>query len=291
MSGTDTVSAAAAAAAAPTAAVSAAAASDSAPEAAPASVHPVAPFAVGSLQSFPADALIPTMHACRRLLHSNISNEDVSTDGEPWRRVAATQRATVWAAAVPGTSLKRFRARTQLPFPVDVVYPTMTTRRSEWDPALESIDIRRWVVPDEMFVVRFVLKKVLTISSRDFVDALWSRRTEDGGAFSCSCSLIVDELPPVKNAVRAINHPGGGWLMTPTDGGAHTRFECVFYTDIKGWVPHAVLNAAFSKNLVELVERLHEQCPVTAARLAAEASAAAAAPPTTAHAAAPSAAP
>jgi hypothetical protein len=95
------------------------------------------------------------------------------------------------------------------------------------------------------------------LCARPFAGAIWS-----------CCGAADDALVPAeKGFVRGYNTPGlTGWVLEPLgatgDAGDATakaigcRMHYIVHSDIRGWIPKAVVNAAMSSNFVTFYETL-----------------------------------
>lgn len=93
------------------------------------------------------------------------------------------------------------------------------------------------------YVVYMKTKKVMMVSSRDFVCNYINNVEPDGTIIDCQTSnRCFINYPSQLNTVRAdvfIN----GTIVTPTNGGKHTKLVCLSEVDLKG-IPDWILRTA-----------------------------------------------
>jgi hypothetical protein len=202
---------------------------------------------------------------------------DVAGDGSEWR-VESDAAPGVSSVSRPmeGTNLRKYRAIGTIAATPKEVRDLLWIgpERMAWDITYESIDDRviftGAAANEDPRLGRLALRPVLILSPRDFV---MLKMCVDHGAqgahhsYSAVALSIVDDarVPEVEGYVRADVCPGSGWHAEPAvqdDGSVHCKLTYVIMTDIKGWVPQALVNTAvnstFSKYYTCLAARVEE---------------------------------
>jgi hypothetical protein len=95
------------------------------------------------------------------------------------------------------------------------------------------------------------------VSSRDFV-TLRHWETKDDIILSCGVAVVHPDMPPNKKYIRGENK-SGGWVFKPVkDNPDRCVFCWIVNTDIKGWIPHYVVEQAISGMLLQFLRHLRQ---------------------------------
>lgn len=129
-----------------------------------------------------------------------------------------------------------------------------------WNPTL--IECRTLQVVDENTDISYNVAASAAgglVSSRDFVNVRhW--KTRDGVILSAGCAVLHPSMPPCKKHVRGENKPGG-WVFKPVpDNPKRSVFCWIFNTDLKGWIPHYIVERAVSGSMLQFLQHLRERC-------------------------------
>lgn len=201
-----------------------------------------------------------------------------TADDIAWRTVLVNEglKLTVFDADVPRSTNRRFKGVIMLPWDPETVFGAMAdnSARMNWDrniKLLEQTQIQSDPFP--VFILHCVTKPVLSISSRDFVDCVvqmrFSEPTLPAGPdnFSLPAGSIVSagtgierdpRFPETPGIVRGFNTPSG-WVFEPVpqaDGSVHTRVHYHIHSDLKGWLPAALVNSSIAGSLVNFFNDL-----------------------------------
>lgn len=95
------------------------------------------------------------------------------------------------------------------------------------------------------------------VSSRDFVN-LRHWKTRDELTLSLGLSTCHPDMPPNHKYVRAENKPAA-WVFKPMDNGNQCHFTLILKTDLKGWVPHYLVDQAMTGCLVNYIKYLRDR--------------------------------
>lgn len=163
-----------------------------------------------------------------------------------------------WSIAVPGQSLRKFKASGVIEGmkPEELAHLLWDRdQRLTWDTSYAGIDlIERFSVADaetaEAGLYRLAIHRVLTVSARDFVSLQLKKTMEDGSVVSVAFSVKDERVPEVSGFVRGEVLPGSAWRCVPVKDAegkvTGTELFYVILTDIKGWVPTAMVNASIT---------------------------------------------
>jgi len=93
------------------------------------------------------------------------------------------------------------------------------------------------------------------VSTRDFVNIRhWG--VVDGVYVSAGGSILHQAMPPQPNKVRGENRPGC-FAMRPVEGHPDIcLFQWILDTDLKGWIPQAIIDMALSGVQLDFIDRV-----------------------------------
>ncbi|TRY68621.1 hypothetical protein TCAL_12158 [Tigriopus californicus] len=96
------------------------------------------------------------------------------------------------------------------------------------------------------------------VSTRDFVNLRYWQVIE-GSYFSSGVSIQHPAMPSQPKKVRGENGPGG-WAMRPVPGEPdECTFQWLLDTDLKGWIPQSVIDAALSGAQFDYIESIRQR--------------------------------
>jgi hypothetical protein len=213
----------------------------------------------------------------RRLLDGQLQDTVAMMDSADteWREEKAPlPDVKVWSKAVPGSSVRLWRARGTLPASVaDTARALLEPGfRSVWDPTFAGIvDLVEFVdggasaaaVKRKWLINRMWLQGAHGISPRDFVAyQLIEADASSGRRMSIARSVAHPRGPEVAGFVRGELLPGSGWRLEPVPGSPH---ECVYshvtYCDLKGWIPVWLINSAMADTYKQSFGQLRKHLP------------------------------
>lgn len=188
---------------------------------------------------------------CKAMLAVNAAGSATS-EGVAWASESSKDGIVVDSAAVPGLSARRFRAVTRLPCSAKFFRDSCIAmdERLKWDTAVA--DFTELLGTDKCDVNTTVwhmsVNGAFGVSGRDFVDMATIESDSDGTVWSYGQSVLAGDVPSGA-CVRGVNYPGSGWRVKPikSESGA-LQCECsyVVLSDLKGWLPSAVVRMAMS---------------------------------------------
>jgi hypothetical protein len=187
-----------------------------------------------------------------------------------WQREAdPCAGVSMHSTALPGTSLRKYRATGALPGAPHAAARLLwePAARLAWDHSyLDVVTLGRvasdgdaagvgaGAAEDEIVLQRMCIKSVLIVSQRDlFCCHLRRDRASDGVCFAVSFAASAEDEAAVVGGgadpafVRGEVLDGSGWTLRPKAGPAgeqHAEMTYTFAVDLKGWIPHMVVNAA-----------------------------------------------
>jgi hypothetical protein len=178
----------------------------------------------------------------------------------------------MFSRAMPGTGLRKYRATGPLPgAPRDAARLLWDAdERMRWDATYAAIEQLGAVASDgdaggvgaggredEIVLQRLCVRSVLVVSQRDFVCChMRTDRARDGVIRAVSYAASEEDgLTPVDPAyVRGEVLEGSGWSVRPVAGPAGEQHAEMCYTvflDLRGWIPHWVVNAAIGSTFAK----------------------------------------
>eukprot|EP01062_Namystynia_karyoxenos_P003125 TRINITY_DN11098_c0_g1_i1.p1 TRINITY_DN11098_c0_g1~~TRINITY_DN11098_c0_g1_i1.p1 ORF type:complete len:238 (+),score=58.38 TRINITY_DN11098_c0_g1_i1:85-798(+) len=189
--------------------------------------------------------------------------EEANAFGEKWRTDKNKDGAVAESSSVPGSSARCFRAWVEVRCPkakpgergcaerlMDLI--TDYAKRPQWDSGIASGTVeQRYQGGEEVIAVSTTGS---TISPRWWRDCRKRWTQPDGSVRNITCAWDEGDPKAPKGLVKGVNHPGGGSavLRCPKDskpgpdGSECWRAVMVGHSDIGGWVPTSVVNAASS---------------------------------------------
>jgi hypothetical protein len=224
-----------------------------------------------------ASAIAASEVAARTLLLGNCGATR-SVEGAPWTSTLthANPLLTVfYAPGPPGSSYNRFKGVCSLPFPPSLVWDCLhdNARRHAWDrnihrvastPLAAGPAITPSSPPLRACIVHSQTRNVGIIAGRDFTDLPVFLSFADApaapagpDAYAAPQGTLVSggagiedaQFPPQPGFVRGWNSPGSGWVLEPVaqpSGAVHTKVHYLIHTDLKGWIPSALVNASLA---------------------------------------------
>uniref|UniRef100_A0A914CYK4 START domain-containing protein n=1 Tax=Acrobeloides nanus TaxID=290746 RepID=A0A914CYK4_9BILA len=161
--------------------------------------------------------------------------------GDPTYKIFTRKSSTVEA------SEEMLMITSTLPATIDklekllsLIYPY----RLQWDDLLENAEIV-CKLPDEVYIIRHLIKKRLTLSARESIDVVKVLRKDDKLIFGLT-STTHPQYPPVKGYVRTQHHLGGYYMKPNPADSSSTDFSMLL---------HADLNLSAPRFLSSLVDR------------------------------------
>lgn len=221
----------------------------------------------------------PLTDDVRRLLDGQLTHTVAmmdSTDAEWREEKSPLPDVKVWSKAVPGSSVRVWRARGTLPASVaDTARALLEPGfRSVWDPTFAGIvDLVEFVDGDAAAAASGVQRKWLInrmwlqashgISPRDFVAyQLIEADAGTGRRMSVARSVAHPRGPEVAGFVRGELLSGSGWRLEPVPGSPHTAvYTHVTYCDLKGWIPVWLINSAMADTYKHSFSQLRKHLP------------------------------
>jgi hypothetical protein len=199
-----------------------------------------------------------------------------SADGTPWSEASRKPdlHLTIYRSDAKGSSYARFKAVCVLPHAPAVLarFVADNEARMKWDSNIARLETHALAAGDaagtgsppppgaKFYLLRCQTHAVGPISARDFVDAVATYALPDGRLVNGGASVVdAARCPERKGVVRGWNTPGGGWVFEPvrvpatsdgTGARVHTRVVYVIHSDLRGWMPSSVVNAALTSTYV-----------------------------------------
>jgi hypothetical protein len=114
------------------------------------------------------------------------------------------------------------------------------------------------------------------VSTRDFVNLRYWQEVEEGVYFAAGVSTKHPAMPPQPKRIRCVtdgvplidladcclprgeNGPGGWAMRSITGDPRRCLFEWLLDTDLKGWIPQSIIDAALSGAQFEYIEHLRK---------------------------------
>lgn len=201
--------------------------------------------------------------------------------GSPWQERSRHGDVVVYEAEIPKSSIKAFKAVCEcLPYTVEQLRSAILdpAERESWDHSLShfgrtllgkmpaslpaSASACAGLGAGEAFsaaidgeaevsVIRSITKSMFAVSPRDFADASFTYYDGQGGCWSMCGGIEAEDarFAAGGGAVRGHNTAGlTGWALEPVSGG--TKVYYVIHSDVKGWLPKAVVNNAVASSFV-----------------------------------------
>lgn len=201
-------------------------------------------------------------------MHADVAAINAGTDG--WKHECALHDGgEVVSRTMPGISLRKFCAKGVIKATPEEVGQALgvPSERMKWDTSAAIMEIVEEVAaPEEgakSYITHMATHRVLTISGRDFV-SVQVIQSAKGCVFSAACSTVDDRRPSTSKFVRGEVLPGCAWYCEPApqaDGSVWCTLYYIVLTDIKGWVPAALVNAGISENFQSYFKGLRKHFP------------------------------
>lgn len=128
--------------------------------------------------------------------------------------------------------------------------------RMKWDELLEDVSIIS-SLPNEVYLIRHLIRKRITLSARESIDAVKVLR-KDGKIIFGATGTTHKSYPPTNGYVRTHQYIGG-YILTPVNGG--TRINSLLHADLN--IPGPKLFSSFAdkfkpKLMIENIRALRE---------------------------------
>lgn len=213
----------------------------------------------------------------------------LGSEGHPWIETSFNKALNMhmYQCDVGGGMHRRHKAVIDVPYAPRYFLDALLNdaRRLVWDGSVATLTSQPIGTPEDcLWLQHGVTKGVYGVSPRDFVNAVSFENLEGGGIVHGGMGIEEHPLFPQRRGVqRALNLCGVGWHLLPIpppEGRAAaadsswTRVSYIIHTDLRGWLPQFVINAAMGSTYAGFFEGVLKD-------LAAQATAAAAASPCT----------
>ncbi|GFO35796.1 star-related lipid transfer protein 5-like [Plakobranchus ocellatus] len=163
---------------------------------------------------------------------------------EDWKLCKSTEQFTIEMKASKNLSCNMLRMRITADAPLRLCQETITlipgSRRGEWDPDVREIKLLE-NVDDQTFLFYVHTNSIGkgVISPREFVDVGRVEESEDQ-VLVYGCSVDHPAIASDEKYVRGVN---GCWMHRITRKDGSTQVESIIESDMKGWIPSAMLNS------------------------------------------------
>jgi hypothetical protein len=191
-----------------------------------------------------------------------IEGKTTGCEGHPWVETGhhAALSMRIYQCDAGSGAPRRHKAVIAIPFSARQVLDVILDDpvRLTWDKAVAKLVSQP--IADRVWLQYGITKGVFGVSPRDFVNVVTMEDLEGGGLVHGGAGIEEHALfPHQPRVLRALNMCGVGWHLVPIpspDGSAQpwTRVSYVIQSDLRGWLPHFVINSAMSSTYAGFFE-------------------------------------
>ncbi|KAF0714242.1 Aste57867_3957 [Aphanomyces stellatus] len=177
-----------------------------------------------------------------------------------WRKeTCGVADASIWSK--PGGKVRIFQAEALLDAPPSIVYEILhlnVSETREWNTSVDACTLVKQLAPNAeiMLTLTFAMYGGL-VSARDFINVRVSRDM-DGGYIVGTTGIEYSDVPSKSGVTRGMNGVMG-FLILPDEATKGTRLVWIINTDVKGWIPRSLIDAAIPAEMESYIMALRKR--------------------------------
>jgi uncharacterized protein YndB with AHSA1/START domain len=175
----------------------------------------------------------------------------------PWQEVNKREDVTVWARAVPNSSVREVRAEGIIEAPITNVWSVLGDIE-------HFVDFMPYVVETRVLETKgnghfeYTLLNPPLVSKRDYTLEITTVEDPNGEAFVRSWTSANHKGPPPRDGAVRLDVVEGSWTLEKIDG-THTRATYMLLTDPGGNIPSWMANKANTTSLPDLMNAVRQR--------------------------------
>ena len=173
----------------------------------------------------------------------------------------------VYKRMVEGIPVILIKCLAKIPFNKDIVFEAIANLdiRKQWDSVFSELRVVNYEGENGAEILYMIIKSpVLLVSDRDFVQQrkVWKNFPTIKSHILHFISLENHECPPNKKCVRAETIISGYYMQDDPNEPGHSILGVLSQTDIKGNIPHFLVNKFAPKSSRNWIKSLLKGCKI-----------------------------
>ena len=173
----------------------------------------------------------------------------------------------VYKRMVEGIPVILIKCLAKIPFNKDIVFEAIANLdiRKQWDSVFSELRVVNYEGENGAEILYMIIKSpVLLVSDRDFVQQrkVWKNFPTIKSHILHFISLENQECPPNKKCVRAETIISGYYMQDDPNEPGHSILGVLSQTDIKGNIPHFLVNKFAPKSSRNWIKSLLKGCKI-----------------------------
>ena len=184
-----------------------------------------------------------------------------------YSNVIDEKNCQVFKRMVEGYPVILIKCLAKMPYNKDVVFEAISNLdiRKQWDSVFSELKVVNHEGENGAEILFMIIKSpVFFISNREFVQQrkMWKNFPSNKSHILHFISVENDECPPSKKNVRAETIISGYYMQDDPDNPGHSILGVLSQTDLKGNIPHVLVNKFAPKSSRNWVKSLLKGCEI-----------------------------
>ena len=184
-----------------------------------------------------------------------------------YSNVIDEKNCQVFKRMVEGYPVILIKCLAKMPYNKDVVFEAISNLdiRKQWDSVFSELKVVNHEGENGAEILFMIIKSpVFFISNREFVQQrkMWKNFPSNKSHILHFISVENDECPPSKKNVRAETIISGYYMQDDPDNPGHSILGVLSQTDLKGNIPHVLVNKFAPKSSKNWVKSLLKGCEI-----------------------------
>lgn len=184
-----------------------------------------------------------------------------------YSNVIDEKNCQVFKRMVEGYPVILIKCLAKMPYSKDVVFEAISNLdiRKQWDSVFSELKVVNHEGENGAEILFMIIKSpVFFISNREFVQQrkMWKNFPSNKSHILHFISVENDECPPSKKNVRAETVISGYYMQDDPDNPGHSILGVLSQTDLKGNIPHVLVNKFAPKSSKNWVKSLLKGCEI-----------------------------
>ena len=184
-----------------------------------------------------------------------------------YSNVIDEKNCQVFKRMVEGYPVILIKCLAKMPYNKDVVFEAISNLdiRKQWDSVFSELKVVNYEGENGAEILFMIIKSpVFFISNREFVQQrkMWKNFPSNKSHILHFISVENDECPPSKKNVRAETVISGYYMQDDPDNPGHSILGVLSQTDLKGNIPHVLVNKFAPKSSKNWVKSLLKGCEI-----------------------------
>lgn len=184
-----------------------------------------------------------------------------------YSNVIDEKNCQVFKRMVEGYPVILIKCLAKMPYNKDVIFEAISNLdiRKQWDSVFSELKVVNHEGENGAEILFMIIKSpVFFISNREFVQQrkMWKNFPSNKSHILHFISVENDECPPSKKNVRAETVISGYYMQDDPDNPGHSILGVLSQTDLKGNIPHVLVNKFAPKSSKNWVKSLLKGCEI-----------------------------